>query len=567
MRRVLTCLIVLACLTTAAHAAYSFDALVNDYIADFFVRNPTTATYDGIHTYDDKLEDYSRTGIDRNLASLKAWRIRFEAVDRKKLTELQRDDLDLVLNDIRSSILEIERIRSWEKNPDKYSSGLSSSIFCIVSRNFAPAEARMASVIAREGQVNAVLAAARANLSNPPKIYTEIAIEQLPGTIDFFQKDVPLALKEVKDPELLARFNAATNATVHALRDYQKWLKDDLLPRSKGDFRIGAENFSLKLRYEEMVDLPLPRLLEIGYADLKRNQNQFRAVAAQLDAKADPKAVLATLATDHPAPDKLLQSFRDVLDGLRDYIDAHHIVTIPSRVKPILEETPPFERATTMASMDTPGPFEKTATEAYFNVTLPEPGWSKEQIAEHMAGFTYGTIISTAIHEAYPGHYVQFLWMPQAPTRARKIFGCSTNVEGWAHYTEQMMLDEGYGNGDLKLRLGQLQDALLRNARFIVGIKMHTGEMTFDQAVDFFVNEGYQSRANGLRETKRGTADPTYLYYTLGKLEILKLRDDYRKLKGSAFTIGEFHDTFLRQGSPPIPLIRKAMLGTEGNAL
>ena len=159
-----------------------------------------------------------------------------------------------------------------------------------------------------------------------------------------------------------------------------------------------------------------------------------------------------------------------------------------------------------------------------------------------MAGFNRGTIISTAIHEAYPGHYVQFLWVPNAPSKVRKLLGAGTNVEGWAHYCEQMMLDEGYGGGDRKLRLGQLQDALLRDARYIVGIQMHTGKMTYEQGIEFFVKEGYQSRANAERETKRGTSDPTYLVYTLGKLEILKLREDYNGREGAAFSLQDFHD-------------------------
>jgi uncharacterized protein (DUF885 family) len=220
--------------------------------------------------------------------------------------------------------------------------------------------------------------------------------------------------------------------------------------------------------------------------------------------------------------------------------------------------------------MDTPGPYEKVAKEAYFNVTLPERDWTPQEVEEHMEGFNYGTVVSTAVHEAYPGHYVQFLWVPAAPSKTRKILGAGTDVEGWAHYCEQMMLDEGYGAGKgqdspqfLKLRLGQLQDALLRNARYIVGIQMHTGKMIFDEAVDFFVKEGYQSRANGLRETSRGTSDPTYLMYTLGKLQIMKLREDYKKLKGDTFSLQEFHDTFLKQGFPPVKVIRRQMLGND----
>jgi uncharacterized protein (DUF885 family) len=224
-------------------------------------------------------------------------------------------------------------------------------------------------------------------------------------------------------------------------------------------------------------------------------------------------------------------------------------------------------RALTTASMDTPGPFENVAKEAFFNVTLPERDWPAARIEEYMQGFNRGTILSTAIHEVYPGHYTQFQWVKQAPTKVRKLVGCSSNAEGWAHYSEQMMLDEGYGNGDPKVRLGQLQDALLRDARFIAGIEMHTGKITMEQATEFFVKEGYQVRPVAEKEAKRGTSDPTYLVYTLGKLEILKLREDYRKMKGAGFRLQEFHDAFMRQGYPPIRIVRRALMGNDSPVL
>jgi hypothetical protein len=282
------------------------------------------------------------------------------------------------------------------------------------------------------------------------------------------------------------------------------------------------------------------------------------------------------LESDHPASDHLLQSFRDTFSSLRGFIQDKHIITIPSPVLPTVEETPPFARALTTASMDTPGPYEKVAKEAYFNVTLPDSNWPKEQVDDYMSGFNRGTIISTAVHETYPGHYVQFLWMKDAPSKVRKLLGSGTNAEGWAHYCEQMMLDEGYGQPGVgardqreanMLRLGQLQDALLRNARFIVGIKMHTGQMTFDEAKEFFVNQGYQVRSVAEKEAKRGTSDPTYLVYTLGKLQIMKLREDYKKMKGDQFSLEEFHNTFMRQGFPPIKIVRQALLGNDSPAL
>jgi hypothetical protein len=310
------------------------------------------------------------------------------------------------------------------------------------------------------------------------------------------------------------------------------------------------------------VDTPLDALLATGFEDLRRNQAAFRATAAKIDPARTAQQILADLERDHPPPEKLLDTFRAVLGGMRDFIERRGIVDIPSPEPPIVEETPPFMRALTFASMDTPGPFEKVAKEAFFNVTLPEPSWAPRQVAEHMAAFNRGTIISTAIHEVYPGHYTQFLWLQRAPSKVRKLFGAASNAEGWAHYTEQMMLDEGYGNGDLKLRLGQLQDALLRDARYIVGLEMHTGRMTLEQGIDFFVKEGYQARANAEREARRGTADPTYLVYTLGKLEILKLREDYRRAKGAQFRLKEFHDRFLQQGYPPIRIVREALMAS-----
>jgi uncharacterized protein (DUF885 family) len=234
-------------------------------------------------------------------------------------------------------------------------------------------------------------------------------------------------------------------------------------------------------------------------------------------------------------------------------------------------------RATTQASMDPPGPFETHSTTAYFNVTLPEKDWTPQHVAEHMAAFNVGTVVSTSVHEAYPGHYVQFLWVNHTDlSKVRKLITSNTNVEGWAHYCEQMMLDEGYaqpgvGATDEResrfIRLGQLQDALLRDARFIAGIKMHTGQMSLDQAIDFFVAEGYQSRSIGDVETKRGTSDPTYLYYTLGKLQIMKLRADMQKKEGAAFSLQKFHDDFMRQGGAPIKIVRRAMLGDDSPTL
>ncbi len=546
--------------------AQTFSEQVDKYFDEVYFRfNPTSGTAAGFHQYDRQLEDYSKAAVDQRLEVLHRAEKQFSALAVKSPEE--QGDRELILNDIRATLLELEQVRGWEKNPDRYSSGITNSVFVLMSRTFAPPEERLQSVIARELQMPAVFEAARANLKNPPRIYTSIAMEQMPGIISFFQKDVPLAFNKVTDPKLMARFKTSNQGVIEALTQYHRFLKEELLPKSNGDFRLGADLYSKKLLYEEMVDTPLEKLLEIGYADLRRNQETFRQVSAKIDGKRTAQQILEEADKDHPAPANLLQAFRDTLGGLTDFIQSRHIITIPSPVKPILEETPPFMRALTMASMDTPGPYEKVAKEAFFNVTLPEANWPAKQVEEHMEAFNRGTILATAIHEAYPGHYVQFLWMQNINSKVRKLLGASSNAEGWAHYCEQMMMDEGYRSNEPKMKLGQLQDALLRNARYIVGIQMHTGKMTYEQAIDFFVKEGYQSRANGERETKRGTSDPTYLYYTLGKLEILKLREDYQKMRGKDFTLEEFHNRFMKEGFPPIKIVRRAMLGNDSPVL
>jgi uncharacterized protein (DUF885 family) len=544
-----------------------FNRLVDNYFDFYFQFHPKDATAAGFHQYDTKLENYSRSAREGEISNLRTFGADLERLDPAKLPAESAGDLAFLQSNIRGRLLELQVLQMWRKDPNLYVGAVTESIFVIIKRNFAPPEERLRSVIARERQIPGALVAAHDNLSNPPKIYTQIAIEQMPGIIDFFQKDVPGAFQDVKDAALRAEFQSSNSAVVKALEDFQRYLQDDLLPTSRGDFRIGAENFGQKLQDDEMVDIPLDQLLKIGYNDLHRNQQRLQETAALIRPNAGPREVLASLEKDHPAPDQLLPTFRHLLGSLREFIEAREIVTIPSPILPLLEETPPYMRATTTASMDTPGAYESRATEAMFNVTLPESGWTPQRTEDWMEGFNRGTILSTAIHEAFPGHYVQFLWVPHLQSKVRKLLSCSSNVEGWAHYTEQMMLDEGYGGGDPKLRMGQLQDALLRDARFIVGIEMHTGNMTMDEAKEFFIREGYQVPAVADMEVKRGTSDPTYLVYTLGKLQILKLREDYKKKVGNKFTLQDFHDRFMGQGGVPLVIIRRALLGDNSPTL
>jgi Bacterial protein of unknown function (DUF885) len=556
--------------------ADSWNQLADDFINQYLAFSPTASTQVGIHIHDAELDDYSAASIAKQVVWLQQFEKRVLAFDAKALNPTEAADREILLNNIHANLLELQVVRTFIKNPDTYSSGAAASVYVIMSRKFAPADERLRSVIAREKRFPRFFAEARANLKDVPRIYAEIALEQLPGTIGFFEKDLPSAFADATDPAVKSAFAESNAAAIKQLREYQNWLKSDLLPRSHGDFRIGAETFSKKLLYDDMVSTPLDRLLEVGMADLHKNQAEFERIAKEVDPSKSPSEVLAQLQSMHPAPSDVMQSFRNTFDGLIAFINSHDIITIPGDRKPTLQQTPPFQRATTTASMDAPGPFEKVATEAYFNVTLPQPGDSPEDVTGIMAGLNVGTIISTSIHEVFPGHFTQYLWEKRAPTKLRMLLSANTNVEGWAHYTEQMMLDEGYaqpgaGAKDLReshlIRLGQLQDALLRDARFIAGIQMHLGKFTLEQSREFFVKEGFQSRRIADIETKRGTSDPTYLYYTLGKLQILKLREDLRKKQGAAFSLVKFHDDFMSQGYPPIAIVRRALLGDSSPTL
>jgi uncharacterized protein (DUF885 family) len=571
---------------SADGATQTFGFVSDQFFSDvYFKFSPTNGTANGLHQYDTQLEDYSAAGVAREVAALHEFEKKVEAIDESALDAPVAADRDILLGNIKSELLTLEAIRGWEKNPDSYSSGITNSAFVIMERPYASANTRLRALVEREKLMPQVFEEARKNLKNPPKIFTEIALQQIDGDVSFFQNDVPSAFfsgadgaEVATDATTKAEFAKTNAAVIAALKSYAAWMKADLLPRSNGEYRLGAETFAKKLAYDEMVELPLDRLLQIAMDDLHKNQAEFARIAKEIDPTKTAEQELAELQKTYPPPDQLLGAFHQTFDQLIGFIRANHIITIPSDVQPTLEDTPPFMRATTFASMDPPGAFETHSKKAYFNVTLPEKDWTPEHIAGHMAQFNIGTIVSTSVHEAYPGHYVQFLWMPQFSSKIRKVLGANTNIEGWAHYCEQMMLDEGYAAAPAgatpeqvkqakMIKLGQLMDALLRDARFVNSIKLHTGagepggKWTLEQAEDFFVKQGYQTREIADVETKRGTGDPTYLYYTLGKLEIMKLREDYKKKKGAAFSLEKFHDDFMRQGFAPIKVIRKAMLG------
>ena len=544
-----------------------WDRLVDDYYDAWFNLHPSYATALGLHHLDGKMEGFTPEALSARAFTLKAFLGLFTAFPARPLSPGQRHDREVLIRGIQGELLELEEVKGWEKNPDFYSSAASDSVWRLICRTFAPPEDRLRSVVAREREIPGLLQSARANLKAPPRVFTEVALQQLPGLLAFFAENVPAAFPDVKDPVLLAEFKGANAAVLAALKDYQTFLKEDLLPRSTGTFALGAATYRKKLSLDEMVDVPLDKLLALGMADLRRNQAELKRVARRIDPKATVQDLMARAGKDHTTAGHLLQTFQDNLQGARSFIEQRQLLTIPPGPLPLVQETPPFMRALTQASMDTPGPYE-ASKQAFFHVTLPDPAWSAPMADDYLGAFNRGMVPNLVVHEVFPGHYVQFLWVNATPaSKVRKIASCGSNVEGWAHYAEQMMVEEGFTGKDPWLRLGQLQDALLRNARFVVGIRLHTGGMTLAQARAFFVEEGCQPETIADMETRRGTSDPMYLVYTLGKLEILKLRADYKKKMGARYSLKGFHDAFLACGPLPIRIIREELLGTSGAVL
>jgi uncharacterized protein (DUF885 family) len=555
---------------SAEPAPGSFGAFVDEYYQSLFTWDPTQATYAGIHDFDARLSDFSAENIKKRVVALKAMYERLLALRAGKLNEEDRIDSVVLDHAIRAELLELEVVRDWKRNPMLYVGKPAEAIDLLMKRSFAPAAERLKSVIGRLKATPPLFAALKTNIENPPKEFADLGLLVAKGSVSFFDSDLAAWAKVAagKDEKLLAEFETANKAVIAGFEETAKWIATDLLPKAKGSYAIGAESFIAKLETEEMLDIPLDKLLAIGEANLKRDHDAFIATATKIDPKHSAKEVLARLTEDHPTSDALVAATKATIERTRKFLIDKKIVTVPSEVRPTIAETPPFMRTGSFASMDTPGAFEMKATEAFYYVTPPENEWDAKRKAEHLRQFNKTGMDIITIHEAFPGHYIQFLNAKQYPTKVRKLFTCGTNVEGWAHYGEQMIVDEGYGEGDPKYRLAQLNEALLRDCRYIVGIKLHTAGWTVEQGKQFFIEQGFIEPEVGFQESRRGTYNPTYLYYTLGKLQIIKLREDVKKAKGTDFNLQKFHDDFVHQGGLPIKLIRRIMLpGDQGPSL
>jgi uncharacterized protein (DUF885 family) len=549
-----------------------YASVADEFIRGYLAFHPLEAVSLGFHEYDGKIGDCTRLALDAELSRLKRFDDRLRKFDPAKLSQRNSIDLRILQAAIARQLAQMQELGTYDRNPMTYAGAVDLNVY--ISRKFAPIEDRLRSITTIELQAPNILIAGKTNLvENLPKPYVELAIKIARGNAEFLKKDLVAALSDVRDEKLLASFQSANRKAIAALLDYANWLERERLPKATAKFALGPEKFQKLLAETELVKMPPDKLLELGLKRLKEEQQVFADAARKIDPTKSPVEVFKQIQNEHPTADKLIPDVARDLNQIRQYVIDHKLVKIPSDVRAQVKETPPYMRATTFASMDTPGPFEKKATEAYYYVTPVEKDWTEAQKNEWLTSFNYYTSDVISIHEAYPGHYVQFLHLNESSaTRVEKIFGSYAFVEGWAHYCEQMMLDEGYGRSQAekpteeeikraaKYRMAQAGEALLRLCRLCVSIKLHTQGMSVDEAARFFQDNCYYEAKPSRAEAMRGTFDPGYLNYTLGKWEILKLRDDYKTQEGDKFSLEKFHDQLLNHGMPPIRLLREILL-------
>src|SRR6266516_7053669 len=490
------------CLRAAAFAAQAedgeYEAVAEEYIKTYLAAHPLEGTALGLHEYDGKISDYSRLALDAELNRLQRFDDRLKKFDPTQLSARQSIDLRILQAAVKKDLFEMQDMSIFERNPMVYARAADVNVY--IKRNFAPLDDRVRSLVAIESQIPNILIAARTNLNEQlPKPFVELGIQIAKGSADFLKKDLIAAVSALKDEQLRVAFQEANRKAANALNDYAAWLQREKLPKASLDFALDEEKFSRFLAQTELVDLLPQKVLEIGMTQLKAEQQAFADAAKKIDPNKSPIEVFKQIQSEHPTPDKLIPDVGKDLDKIRKYVLNRHLVSIPSEVRAKVKETPQYLRATSFASMDTPGPFEKRATEAYYYVTPTEHDWPEKQKQEWLTAFNYYTSDVVSIHEAYPGHYVQFLHLNASPaSKVEKIFGSYAFIEGWAHYCEKMMLDEGFGSPTssppseedakraAKYRMAQADEALLRLCRLCVSIKLHTQNMSLDEATKFF---------------------------------------------------------------------------------
>ncbi|WP_395644468.1 DUF885 domain-containing protein [Terricaulis sp.] len=541
-----------------SHSAANWGAFQENFINRSFELNPPFGAGQGKHEFDGRLPDWSEAGLAAQVEFLTT-----SIADAQRFTGLsdaQKYQRDYLVAVARGNLFWLQTADQPHTNPAFYMGSLSPSMY--VARPYAAADVRLRGYIQYLRAVPQAAQQIRANLHTPfPPTFVDYGTRAFGGLAEYYQGDGKAAFASVQDAALQTELTEASTAAAQAMTELAQWVESQRATAT-GDFALGAERFSQMLRDTEMVDIPLEELEAIGRRDLAANQAALREACAQYARGATLPQCMERANAQKPRGGAV-PGARAQLAGLRQFIVDHDLVTIPGEEQAMVEESPPFNRQN-FAYIDIPGPYETNLPSVYY-ISPPDPTWDRQTQLDFVPGET--ELLFVSVHEVWPGHFLNFLHANRSNDQFGRVFVGYAYAEGWAHYTEEMMWDAGLGDGDARTHIGQVSNALRRDCRFLSAILMHTGRMTVQQSEEMFVNECYQDRGNAMQQARRGTYDPAYLNYTMGKLLIRRLREDWVATHGGREGWKAFHDQFLSYGGPPIPLVRQQMMGGEAQAV
>lgn len=553
-----------AAVARARDANSRLDELVREHIEASLAFSPTTATWLGAHGYDDRLDDTSPDAQLRELARLQKLLARAQALPDVELDAGHRIDRRLLERDARVAIADLE-LRPTERSPFRYVEIVSSGIDELISHEFAPLPDRLRSIDARLLRVRPLFEDARRNLRNPPELFTRRALELGQSLRGFLAETLPQVASAVADDKLLAEFRFAQADALRAVDEFMVWLQRDLAPRSKGDFALGRDRFLERLRVGDGVELPIDQLLAMAEREIRTARQRYEETAKKLLPGKAPTDAMRLLEEDHPPAEALLSSTRAAITEIADFAAAHHLLTLPA-ARPQVLEMPSFMWG--FAALSMPGALELRAHDARFYIDPVDRSWNAAKREEHLRTLNRPQLLVTELHELIPGHFLQAEAARVAPSPMQRFARSYVFVEGWAHYAEQMMLDEGFGDGDVKVRLAQQREALLRACRMAAAIRVQAMGVKLDEVTRLLAEEALLDDYAARREAERAAYDPMVLAHALGRMQIVKLREDVRSARGDAFKLGDFHDQLLAHGAAPVSILRRVLLpGDTGGTL
>lgn len=545
-----------------------FDGFANRFIDGWYAFRPVQATRDGLHAHDGRLAGFRRDEIEAEIARLRTAAEELLALKPAGLDSGRVVDREILLGRIDAARLDLETLRTWETDPGLYLEMITDGVNLLASGNFAPPAERLKNIIAREKESSAVLAAAFENIVNPPKIWVEAAIERTRGAVAWFRDTLPASLDDPGDPALRAEFEATNAGLVRDLESSRAWLEQSVLPVARGSWALGAENLQRWLQQAELTDIPLYRLARAGQEEVKRLQTELKAAAAAVNPVKSPAELLRILSIDHPEERYLVRETTAGLESVRREFARSALVTPAVPDTCLVRLIPEFERAECGARLVPPGVFETKDRRARLELTPPDGRSTLTEQDDQLRPFNRYALPLFLMSETWPGRLLRAQSDARQASRVRRAFPSATSTLGWELYTGQVLIEQGWGAADPRFRFFQTRQGLTRACLFVTAIRLHGGEVTIDQAVDYLVKEGTLEPVLARREVLRLTRDVTGMADVLGKLQIEKARDDYERYRGGAWSLREFHDRMLATGSVAMKAMRTLIMpGDKGTLL